>query len=67
MRSGVEMFSRWQEAEQDAAAALELSPRNIKAYFRRCIARREQDDFIGARQGEFRPIILLEAGKEFRT
>jgi len=43
-------LERWQEAEHDATTALKLSPGDLKAYFRRCVARREQGDFLGARQ-----------------
>jgi hypothetical protein len=43
-------LQRWQEAEEDATTVLELSPVDTKAYYRRCLARREQGNLIGARQ-----------------
>ncbi|KZP23668.1 SET domain-containing protein [Athelia psychrophila] len=45
-------LKRWKEAEEDATLALTLAPGEVKAYFRRSTARKELDDFAGARAGD---------------
>ena len=42
---------RWSQAEQDATKTLELQPDNPKALYRRAVAKREQGNFEGAREG----------------
>lgn len=49
---------RWKEAEEDATLALTLAPGEVKAYFRRSTARKELDDFAGARAGELIPYLM---------
>jgi hypothetical protein len=44
-------FFRWSLAESDATKALDVDPKNIKAFYRRAVARREQGNFAGAREG----------------
>jgi hypothetical protein len=43
---------RWDEAEADATKTLELSPRNLKALFRRGKARKELGKWDQAREGK---------------
>jgi hypothetical protein len=43
---------RWAETEADATKALELSPRNLKALFRRSKARKELGKWDQAREGK---------------
>ena len=43
---------RWDEAESDATKALNLSPHNLKALFRRSRARKELGKWEEARSGK---------------
>ncbi len=46
---------RWRDAEADATAALKLAPDDLKALFRRGLARTELREWSLARQGKERP------------
>ncbi len=46
-------FCRYEDAERDCSAVLDLSPRNVKAYFRRGQAKVGLRRFIEAQRGEF--------------
>lgn len=50
---------RWSEAQDDATKALELDSKNLKAFWRRCIARRELGEYSGARQGNTPTDLLI--------
>jgi tetratricopeptide (TPR) repeat protein len=49
---------RWDEAEADATKALELSPQNLKALFRRGKARKELGKWDQARAGKDSSVVL---------
>jgi hypothetical protein len=53
------MMPRWLEAESDATKALELDPENMKGFYRRAIARREQGKFAGVREGTAHSMLHL--------
>ena len=42
---------RWKEASIDCDGALNLDPKNIKAYWRRALAKQQLNNFKGAQEG----------------
>ncbi|GJE99287.1 SET domain-containing protein [Phanerochaete sordida] len=57
-------MKRWTEADQDATVVLRLDGANIKALYRRAIARKEQRDFRGARADLF---AFIDAGGDVKV